>query len=473
MSLSFANTTRSPRTALHFSAIRFLVPTAGLAASVLASGAASAASMQGPISGWQQAGEPSNMSMYIYVPDNVASPAPILVALHYCGGNASNIYGAANSGGVVGAANTNGFIILLPQTSRNCWDVGTVAAMTHGGGSDTLSIVHQVEYVVSEYDGNPDRVYAMGQSGGAMAVEGLLAVYPDVFKGGSEFSGVPAGCWGVGNMTDGQWSSQCANGQVTHTAQEWGDMVRAMYPDYTGTFRPRMQLWHGTTDGTINYANQTEAIKQWQNVLDVADPPETSNVTINGKTFNRSEYKDACGMTVLDVMDEPGGPHNTSATMTSQTTIEFLSLDVPGPVDPQAASECWTGGGAGTGGSTGTGGDAGTGGSTGTGGLSATGGSSAGTGGTSTGVGGTPGAGGALPGGTGGTTGVTGGTGGSTAVTGGTGGTGSPLDGGAGASGGCSISTTSTLPSNGALALTGLLVALFARRRQKRLARVS
>jgi acetylxylan esterase len=289
-----------------------------------------------------------------------------------------------------------------------------------------------------------------------------------VFKGGSEFTGVPAGCWGVGNMTDGQWSSQCANGQVTHTAQEWGDMVRAMYPDYAGTFRPRMQLWHGTTDGTINYANQTEAIKQWQNVLDVADPAETSNVTINGKTFNRSEYKDACGMTVLDVMDEPGGPHNTSATMTSQTTISFLSLDVAGDTDPQAASECWTSG-SGTGG-TGAGGGAGTGGVTGTGGVG-TGGVGAGgvgAGGTAIGTGGST----AMTSGGSGGTGVVGGTGGAGTV--GTGGTGTPTDGGPpGASGGCSVSPSSILSPSSALSLAGLFALMFARRRHKRPVRVS
>jgi len=463
MSLSFANTTR------------FLVPTATLLASLVTTGTAAAASLQGPISGWQQGTEPSNMSMYIYVPDGVADNAPILVALHYCGGMASNIFQAAQSGGVVGAADTNGFIILLPQTSRNCWDVGTTAAMTHDGGSDTKSIVHQVQYVVSEYGGNPDRVYAMGQSGGAMAVEGLLAVYPDVFKGGSEFSGVPAGCWGVGNMTDGQWSSQCANGQVTHTAQEWGDMVRAMYPDYSGTFRPRMQLWHGDADPTINFANQGEAEKQWTNVLGVSTA-ESSSVSVAGHNFNRKAYKDACGMVVLDVLTEPGGPHNTSVTMTSQQTISFLSLDVPGDTDPQAASECWTGEGGGTGGS-GAGGGAGTGGGTGAGGTgTGVGGSSTGAGGTGTGVGGTTtGAGGGAVVGSGGTggAGTVGGTGGAGTV--GSGGTGVPTDGGVppGSSGGCSVSPRNILRPDGALALAGLLALTFARRRHRRAARVS
>lgn len=328
------------KSGLSSAVVRFVLTAAMLCVSLFMSGTASAASLQGPVSGWQQGTEPNWMSMYIYVPDNVASNPPILVMLHYCGGNAGNVFSLASNGGIVSDADQKGYILLVPQTSRNCWDVATDDALTHGGGSDTLSIVHQVEYTITQYSANADRVYVIGTSGGAMGAEGLAAVYPDVFKGAVEFSGVPAGCWAVGNMVDGQWSSACAGGQVTHTAQEWGDMVRDMYPGYTG-FRPRIQLWHGTGDSTISFTNQTEAVKQWTNVLGLPDDPTmTSSVTVNGKTFNREEWKDDCGTTVLDVMTEPNGPHNTSANMTGQYSLSFLSLDVPGDTDPQAASEC-------------------------------------------------------------------------------------------------------------------------------------
>ena len=210
--------------------------------------------------------------------------------------------------------------------------MATAASLTHDGGGDTGAIVHQVQYTIDQYGANADRVYVIGTSGGAMGAEGLIAVYPDVFKGGAEFSGVPAGCWSVNNP-DGQWSSPCANGEVTHTAQEWGDMVRDMYPGYSG-FRPRIQLWHGSGDDTISFVNHTEAIKQWTNVLGLPeDPTMTSNVTVNGVMFTRDEWKDECDTTVLDVLTEPNGPHNTSANMTGQLSISFLSLDMDAPAD--------------------------------------------------------------------------------------------------------------------------------------------
>src|SRR3982750_3702879 len=132
-----------------------------------------------------------------------------------------------------------------------------------------------VSYTITRYQANADRVYATGDSSGGMMTQGLLAVYPDIFKGGSAFAGVPAGCWAVGNPT-GSWSNECAGGRVTHTALEWGNLVRAMDAGYSG-HRPRVQLFHGDADGTINYNNHREAIKQWTNVLGLSTDPTSTD----------------------------------------------------------------------------------------------------------------------------------------------------------------------------------------------------
>ncbi len=171
------------------------------------------------------------------------------------------------------------------------------------------------KYAIAQKQANANRVYIMGASSGAMVTQAMLAIYPDVFKGGAEFAGVPAGCWAVGNTTDGQWSSSCADGQVLHTPQEWGDIARAMYPGYTG-FRPRIQLWHGSADTIINYANYTEAVDQWTNVLGLpATPTTTGTLSIGGHNYNRRQWKDSCGIVVLDAFDRaqwtarPGREH--------------------------------------------------------------------------------------------------------------------------------------------------------------------
>ena len=186
---------------------------------------------------WGASGVPTYISMYIYVPDQRAAKPPILVLSHYCGGSASGVFGQARTGGVVAAADQYGFIIIVPQTtnaasSADCWDVGSKASLTHDGGGDTQAVAQMVKYAITTYNANPDRVYATGDSSGGMMTQALLAVYPDVFKAGASFAGVAAGCWSAGWSAASNWGGTCAGGNDIMTAQQWGDLVRGMYPGY-------------------------------------------------------------------------------------------------------------------------------------------------------------------------------------------------------------------------------------------------
>ena len=311
----------------------FAAPVA-LCLGLLASTPARAASLVQVPSGWQNGAEPSWVSMYWYVPDNTPAGAPIIVLVHYCSGNASGIFSQATSGGIVSNADQKKIILVVPSlTNRNCWDVATANSLKHdAANNDMKAIVDMVKYTITNKQANANRVYVMGASSGAMATQVLLAAYPDVFKGGAEFAGVPAGCWAVNYAESNQWSSPCAGGQVTHTPAEWGDIVRNMYPGYTG-FRPRIQLWHGSADPTINYTNYTEAVEQWTNVLGLPTAPTTtSTLSIGGNNYNRRQWKDACGITVLDAFDQPNGPHGPSANMNG-TVHHAVLQSRPGDVD--------------------------------------------------------------------------------------------------------------------------------------------
>src|SRR5260370_15839008 len=165
--------------------------------------------------------------MYIYVPDKLASSPPIVVVSHYCGGNANAMFNNASS--IVPVANQRGFIMICQQTCNNCWDVGSTKSLTHDGGGDTQAIAEMVKYTITKYSADAGRVYAMGVSSGAMMTEALLGVYPDMFKAGAEFSGVPAGCWGVSYSASKQGSGPCARCRGSARAQQLGDLLRAQY----------------------------------------------------------------------------------------------------------------------------------------------------------------------------------------------------------------------------------------------------
>jgi poly(hydroxyalkanoate) depolymerase family esterase len=427
--------------------------------------AAYGASLQ-QVSNWGVSGLPSDVTMFIYVPDRVAANPPVLALIHYCGGTASAVFGQAQGGGIVSAADQYGFIIVAPSSGR-CWDVQSNKTWTRDGGGDSHAIRQMVRYAIDNRSGNPDRVYATGDSSGGMMTELLLALYPDVFKGGAAFAGMPAACRGTSESgSGGGYSGACAGGSVTHTAQQWGDIARMLAPGYVG-HRPRVQLFHGDADTTIRYANHTEAIKEWTNVLGLSTAPTTTDtgVALGSHQATRQRWQNACGQVVLDAFTSIGGDHGPSdALFKAQYVIPFLGLDKTGAVDPEV-QQCGAGGaGGGAGGAgggaggqggsagTGTGGAAGRGGAGGTvgrggnggGGAGGSGGKggAAGDGGTS-GVAGTQGQGGAQGGGgnggatgTGGSGGAVGGGSGLGGASGGTGAGGSAGTGGASSSGG-------------------------------------
>jgi acetylxylan esterase len=329
--------------------LRTTVTQLSIACGVLLASNARAASLQ-PVSGWSTAGLPSDVTMYAYVPDKVASKPPVLALIHYCGGTASAVFGQAQGGGLVKAADQYGFIIIAPSSGR-CWDVVSNKTRTRDDNGDSHAIKQMVTYALQNYGGNAERVYATGDSSGGMMTELLLALYPDLFKAGSAFAGMPAGCRGSGESGNGGgYSGACAGGNVSHSAQEWGDIARMLAPGYDG-HRPRVQLFHGDADSTIKYPNHTEAIKEWSNVLGLSASATTTemNVPLGMHQATRLRWKNECGYVVLDAFTSLGGDHGPSdALFKAEYVVPFLGLDKTGLVDPEV-EQCGAGQG-GTGG---------------------------------------------------------------------------------------------------------------------------
>jgi acetylxylan esterase len=224
--------------------------------------------------------DPSNNLMYIYVPNNVRPDPPILMALHQCTGTGPGFY---SSTAFASLADQYGFIVIYPDANRSgqCWDVSSTQALTRNGGSDPVGLMSMITYTEQHYGGNPNQVYITGASSGAMMTNVMLADYPDVFKAGVAFMGVPYYCFFTGTV-DG-WNSSCADGDVSMTAQAWGNLARNADPGYSGP-RPRMEVWHGTADTTLNYNNFGQEILQWTNVLGVSSTPTTTSTPESGWT---------------------------------------------------------------------------------------------------------------------------------------------------------------------------------------------
>ena len=316
-----------------------------------------------PRATWGATGVPSYMQMYIYVPDKMATKPPIYVSCHSCGSTATGQIG--NIPMAKAAADQYGFILLLPDNpGQNCWDVGTTMSLTHDGGGDTQGLAEMVKYTLTKYGADPTRVYIMGGSGGAMMTQAMLAVYPDLFGAGAARAGVPAGCWADGYSSSNQWSNNCAAGNTTKTAQQWGDLVRGMDPGYNG-HRPRLQMYQGDADTTISYKNMGEAIKEWTNVLMLPTTPTSTQTGYQGAQakWNIQRWANACGYNVLEAWTAPGATH--SMNYEEAEMLKFFGLDTAANAagsDPEAACTSGAGGASGAAGSGGAAGRAGTGG---------------------------------------------------------------------------------------------------------------
>ncbi|TFK34996.1 acetyl xylan esterase [Crucibulum laeve] len=227
---------------------------------------------------------PTNVKMYQYKPTALATPTPLIIAMHYCTGTAQAYFSGTN---LAQLADQHGFIVVYPNapTSGGCWDVATTATLTHNGGGDSLGIANLVRYAIANWGVDASRVFATGTSSGAMMTNVLMGAYPDLFAAGSLYSGVPYGCFAGPSA----WNSQCAQGQLSKTPQAWGDQVRSGYPGFTGT-RPKVQFWHGTADTTLYPQNFQEEIKQWTNVFGVSQTP-TANISNNPQSgYSRASF---------------------------------------------------------------------------------------------------------------------------------------------------------------------------------------
>jgi poly(hydroxyalkanoate) depolymerase family esterase len=267
---------------------------------------------------------PGGMLMHVYVPDNRPANPAIVVAMHGCGGSGPGFYSGSEFASL---ADRYGYIVIYPSAQQEagfgkCFDTWSDAAKRRGGGSDPVSIVSMVTYVEQTYRGDPNRVYATGSSSGGMMTNHMLALYPDVFKAGAAFMGVPFNCFA--NAADyAPGGSKCTGGSMNRTPQEWGDAVRAVNPGFTGT-RPRIQLWHGTADTLVPYSLLQEEIEQWTNVFGLSQTPTSTDTPQTN--WSRRRYADASGTVQVEAYSIQGAGHSLPQSGQAAYAIQFFGL---------------------------------------------------------------------------------------------------------------------------------------------------
>ena len=234
---------------------------------------------------------PGALRMFSFVPEHL-SPAPALVVvLHGCGQTAA---GYDLGTGWSTLAQRYGFALLMPeqQASNNgntCFNWFNPEDISRDGG-ESGSIRQMIARMVGDHSLDSRRIYVTGLSAGGAMTTVMLATYPEVFAGGAVIAGLPFGiASNVREALSGMMQSP------SRPASDLGDLVRHVSP-HKGPW-PKLSVWHGSADRTVNPANADEIVKQWLDLHGLPHEPMSSG-EVDG--YPRDVWWNADGETVIE-----------------------------------------------------------------------------------------------------------------------------------------------------------------------------
>jgi poly(hydroxyalkanoate) depolymerase family esterase len=234
---------------------------------------------------------PGDLRMFSYVPGSL-QPAPgLVVVLHGCGQTAA---GYDLGAGWSTLAKHYGFALLMPEqqsvnNAQGCFNWFNPEDSARGRG-EACSIRQMIARMVADHQIDPHRIFVTGLSAGGAMTSVMLATYPDVFAAGAIIAGLPFGvATNVREALNGMFQTPA------HPASELGDLVRSA-SRHQGPW-PKVSVWHGSADRTVNPANANEIIKQWLDVHQLPSAPMSAG-TVDG--YPRQIWWNADGETIVE-----------------------------------------------------------------------------------------------------------------------------------------------------------------------------
>jgi poly(hydroxyalkanoate) depolymerase family esterase len=203
---------------------------------------------------------PGDLRMLSFVPASLQHAPALVVVLHGCGQTAA---GYDLGAGWSTLAERYGFALLMPEQQRannaqGCfnWFNPEDTARDHG---EACSIRQMIARMVADHGIDRHRIFVTGLSAGGAMTSVMLATYPEVFSAGAVIAGLP---YGVASNVREALSGMLQS--PSRPAGELGDLVRDASA-HRGPW-PKLSVWHGSADRTVNPANANEIVKQWLDV---------------------------------------------------------------------------------------------------------------------------------------------------------------------------------------------------------------
>ena len=250
---------------------------------------------------------PGNLQMLSYRPVELSGRAPLVVVLHGCTQTAAAF---ADGAGWPALARRFGFALLCPEQKainnlNRCFNWFQTGDAARGRG-EAASIRAMIARALAQHDLDPARVFIVGLSAGGAMTSAMLACYPEVFAGGAIIAGLPYGA--ASNMQEA--FAAMVQG-VVRTGAEWGDRVRRA-SEYAGPW-PRVSIWQGDADSTVNPLNADEIVKQWRDVHGLGSAPPAIET---GAGYRRSVWADAQGRPTIEAIRIAGLAHGAPVATT-------------------------------------------------------------------------------------------------------------------------------------------------------------
>lgn len=260
---------------------------------------------------------PGGLAASVYVPLSLEAHAPLVVVLHGCTQTALDY---ANAAGWLELADRHGFAVLLPQQQRannanlcfNWFERGHVRR----GEGEAASIKAMIDRVVDKYDNDDTKIFITGLSAGAAMAGSMLACYPETFAGGGLIAGLPHGT--ASSMASAL--QQMRSGSRQNARQLGANVTEES--NHRGPW-PRVSIWHGDADRTVNSINGDDSLAQWLAVHGLQD---ASGKSSKSARFVHRTWQDRDGSVAVE--------HIGIAAMGHGTPIDLDAADAVGRSGP-------------------------------------------------------------------------------------------------------------------------------------------
>lgn len=275
---------------------------------------------------------PGNLAMYKYLPKRKpGKKAPLIVALHGCGGSAKQFSAA----GFNQLAEKYRFYVLYPEqkpgnNNIRCFNHSrpNLAEMRE---RESESVLQMVNHMVSKHRINRQAIFIAGFSSGGQFANILAASYPETFRA--------AAIIGAGGYFCKPGHTGIP-GFIDCDAEEEDDAEYAPFIIGPRPARwPNISIWHGALDKNVPYDTLRLAVAQWKTVHHIARKPQQrkslpddiayeSYKTSKGKVLIESYSMTSRAHTVPVTEDcgVPGGDFSLAKVCFARRAIQFFGI---------------------------------------------------------------------------------------------------------------------------------------------------